>query len=252
MRKLATASYTTKDITTPLLVHSHTSDAARLVFVRLFISTVAGGGDYTAFVTVQRAGAGSEFYIVPITITPVDSGYGAICLSSVSIPVDTNDVIRAYLQGLITDTSVDIYAEVWEDDSNFHTTVPAGYPSGTLGYALSMIGTSPVVRVQVPVRTNNKITLVRGDDYTADHGTALTFSSEQWPNITGATIALIGPSAFTAAGSVVGAGEAMVELDTDDTTAMLAGSYSLVATFPDTHRVTLVPRLQIQMLEEVE
>jgi len=65
--------------------------------------------------------------------------------------------------------------------------VPGTYGAGTAGYALGRIG-SGTITVTQPVSSNGALlSLVRGDDYKAEDGRAITFTSTRWPDLTSAT-----------------------------------------------------------------
>jgi hypothetical protein len=244
MRHLETDQLTSQDVSSTLLCSTYTADRERLIFVRLFVDGISGGGDYTAYLTVQRGGTGSEYYIVPLTVTNVGAGQTAILLTTIAIPVNDEDVVRVYLQGRPADTSVNIFNEVWEDDSNFYTTPPGFFPSGSLGYALGQIGSGSTIRIQVPIMDNNKLELVRGDDYDADHGSGITLSSEQWPDLTDAEVAFV-TEQLTVNAVVLGAQQVLVELTAAQTTSLSSGYFSLVATFTDGDVISLIPKARL-------
>jgi len=118
MKLLETDSASNQDISTAYNAGTYTANAARMVFVRLFADQIAGNGDYTAWLTIQRAGSGSAYRVVPITTAAVASGVTAACLVTIGIPVTNTDVVNAYILGLAGDTTTpDIACEWWEDDA---------------------------------------------------------------------------------------------------------------------------------------
>lgn len=115
MRQLETSTLSNQDISSALLVHTYTADADRELFFRLFADQVTGNGDYVAYITIQRLGAGSAYRAIPITTAEAASGVTAICLTTIPIPVKNTDVVKVYLTGLGGDTTIpDIITEVWE------------------------------------------------------------------------------------------------------------------------------------------
>jgi hypothetical protein len=65
--------------------------------------------------------------------------------------------------------------------------VPGAYAQGTAGAVLGSINPANVT-VQSPVSVlGDTLELVRGDDYFLADGRSLPFSSDDWPNLTGAT-----------------------------------------------------------------
>lgn len=65
--------------------------------------------------------------------------------------------------------------------------VPGAYVGGTAGYALGRIGTDAITIVSPLAADGTTLELVRGDDYQEDQARELTFSSDDWPDLTGAT-----------------------------------------------------------------
>jgi hypothetical protein len=115
MRLIQTSPLSNQDISSALLVCTYTADAAREIFVRLFADQIAGNSDYVAYITIQRAGVGSAYQIVPITTAAVASGVAAIGLITISFPVTNTDVVKVYLTGAAGDTTTpDIITEIWE------------------------------------------------------------------------------------------------------------------------------------------
>ena len=118
MNRLAVSTLSNQSLVAALLCHTYTADADRALFVRLFADQVAGNGNYVAYVTIQRLGAGSAYRVVPITTAAVASGVTAACLTTIVVPVKNTDVVSVYLTGLAGDTTTpDIITEIWEDDS---------------------------------------------------------------------------------------------------------------------------------------
>lgn len=117
MRLIEIDSLSNQSLVNPLLVGSYTADAERGIFSRVFLNQIAGNGDYLFWLEIQRLGAGA-FHRSAITTVPVASGTTACFGSTVIVPVNDTDVIRAYVQGLAADTTTpDSFAEWWEDNS---------------------------------------------------------------------------------------------------------------------------------------
>jgi hypothetical protein len=114
MKQLESSTLSNQDISSALLVHTHTANADREIFVRLFADQVAGNGDYTAYITIQRLGAGSAYRVIPVTTAAAAAGVTAISMTTISFPVSDTDVVGVYLTGLAGDTvTPDIITEVW-------------------------------------------------------------------------------------------------------------------------------------------
>jgi len=73
------------------------------------------------------------------------------------------------------------------DPDPLDNAVPGAYAGGTAGYALGRIGTEDVTIVSPLAADGTTLELVRGDDYQEDQGRELTFTSDDWPDLTGAT-----------------------------------------------------------------
>ena len=63
MRLIETDQLSNQNIATALAVGAYTADAERLIHSRLFLDQIAGNGDYTAYLTIQRGGAGSAYRV---------------------------------------------------------------------------------------------------------------------------------------------------------------------------------------------
>lgn len=105
-------------------------------------------------------------------------------------------------------------------------------------YPLS--GTVTVVSPVGP--TGADIALRRGDDYLAVDGRALDFSSDAWPDLTGATLVLRIGLYAEFDGTVLDASSARVELTAEQTTTLAAGRrrHILTATLANSDVITLV------------
>lgn len=126
MRQLSAAGPDNFDIRTAVLVLTYTADADREIFFRIF-ATVVGNGDYTAYLTIQRLGAGAEFRVSPITTAAVASGVTSMALQSGTICVKNTDVVKIYLVGLAGDSATSaVIREVWD------SCIP-GFAAGSAG-----------------------------------------------------------------------------------------------------------------------
>jgi len=115
MRQLQTATLSNQNITSYLLVGTHTADDTRAIMVSVVLDQVAGGGDYLAYVTRQLAGAGSAYMVGPITTFTVPAAQTAVAFTSVLVPVDNTDVVKVYVKGLAGDTTTpDITTRIYE------------------------------------------------------------------------------------------------------------------------------------------
>ena len=120
--------------------------------------------------------------------------------------------------------------------------VPASYAAGTAGYVLGNVGTAEVVVAGPTLVDGGTLSLVRGDDYAAGDNRAISFTSSDWPVLTGATVVMTmrrRVEAFgtgtdqvwfaeedTVASRVTGVGSQTVvfELTSQDTAALVPGT----------------------------
>ena len=100
MRQITSSTLSNQSLATALLCHTYTADADRDIFFRLFADQIAGNGVYTAYITIQRLGAGSAYEVQPRTAPTVAAGVTSISLITITVPVMNTDVVRVYLVGL--------------------------------------------------------------------------------------------------------------------------------------------------------
>src|SRR3990167_4809867 len=159
MRLIETDTLSNQDISSALLAGTYTADAARLVFCRLFADQIAGNGDYIVYLTIQRAGAGSEYRASPITTAAVASGVTAAVFVTIGVPVTSTDVVKAYIDGLAGDTTTpDLICEWWEDNSLMPTTADrtldvAATGEAGLDYDNVKAATAPTTLTNITVPT---------------------------------------------------------------------------------------------------
>jgi hypothetical protein len=118
------------------------------------------------------------------------------------------------------------------------TALPGSYGAGTAGQIVgnnvdglaALIGSGDITVVSPVSEDGGTITIVQGDDYNNSDSRALEWSSDDWPDVTGAAITLYIEDAagtYSEAGSVVtgGAGTqtVRVELPSADTATLDAG-----------------------------
>ena len=148
MRQIDTSTLSNQDISSALLAHTYTADADRELYIRLFADAVAGNGNYTAYLTIQRLGAGSAYQIIPETIVFAGSGVTAVMFLSGVIPIKDTDVLNVYITGLAADTTTpDIITEIWEDDAVIQI--------GTAGAGLTALGDTRIANLDAAVSTRS-------------------------------------------------------------------------------------------------
>lgn len=115
--QIDTSTLSNQSLTTALLVHTFTNTTrARKVFVQVDLDQIAGNGNYTVYATIQRAGTGSAFRVIPITTAAVASGITSAAFQTAGFPLNSTDVLKVYVTGLAGDTTTpDIVTRVWEE-----------------------------------------------------------------------------------------------------------------------------------------
>jgi hypothetical protein len=117
MRLLETDSNANIDINAATAIGVYTATAGRLVFVRVMVDAVAGGGDYIVYVTLRLGGAGSSYRLIPLTTATAAAALTAIGFVSGAIPMDASDVLTVYIDGLAGDTTTpDTRVDYYEMD----------------------------------------------------------------------------------------------------------------------------------------
>jgi hypothetical protein len=100
--------------------------------------------------------------------------------------VDQQEIPAAYLVGLAGVEYLDA-SIAGVPDGVLDEVVSEHLTSDTTGAKLSLIGTASVTVVSPLASDGETLTLVRGDDYLEAQNREITFSSTDWPDLTGAT-----------------------------------------------------------------
>jgi hypothetical protein len=102
----------------------------------------------------------------------------------------------------------------------------------TIEQVVAALTVAGPVSVMSPVNPEgDELTIVRGDDYKQVDGRAITWSSTNWPTLTGATVTLTirrkktGLVELTTAGTVVDASTVRVELSSDLTGVLVPSDW---------------------------
>ncbi len=97
----------------PLLVDTFTATADAELLVQLYLSGIAGAGNYRMTQTKRLGGVGSIYQgaTIPLGVAPtITTGWFA----GLPIPVRTGDVLRSYVQGLAADVAVGVVVETFD------------------------------------------------------------------------------------------------------------------------------------------
>jgi len=279
-------TFSAKNISSAASVYQYTADGDYKLIIEVYLDSVAGGGDYIGYLTKQLAGAGSAYPILPKTTATAAAGETAFGLWTMSCHVKSGDVVNVMIDGLAGDTSIggkiriiadnyslvetsdiapavlDAVAASYDDPNSIGeainnagsaadplvNAVPGSYASGSAGHALGRIGSGQITTTCI-VAQSGAVTTWQGDDYDADEGRSLdwTDSDNEWPVLTGASIAVIIDEIEEYVGSVVTATgdskKVRLELTAVQTAAIAEGAhvFQVIATLQTTSRkVTLV------------
>ncbi len=183
LTQVDTSTLSNQNITTALLAHTYTNTTrVRKVFVGVDLAQIAGNGDYVAYVTIQRAGAGNAYRAVPITTAAVASGITIATLMSAPIILNATDVLKVYVTGLAGDTTTpDTIVYIWEEwvstDSSGRVELAAtGLDAITATRPSGVATTFPQMVVQLFYRFFGKSTLTATQlkTYAANGSTVVT------------------------------------------------------------------------------
>lgn len=113
MERLAITTLATQDISDILNAATYTAAADKELLVCLYLSGVAGNGNYRACTTKQLGGAGTVFQ-GPTAVVPVATGVTTCMIETTPVAVKSGDVLNVWVQGLASDTSVGVVTEVFD------------------------------------------------------------------------------------------------------------------------------------------
>jgi len=146
MIRLDSSTLSNQNLSAPLLSHTYTVTVDGDLVVSIFLAQIAGNGDYSAYLTIQRQGVGDAFQTDPV-IRSVAAGVTSVPLLIKNVPpVKTDDIIKVYVVGLPADTTTpDVITEIWEESLTLTETIvvstEAYYGSATEVAALAQIWT---------------------------------------------------------------------------------------------------------------
>lgn len=130
------------------------------------------------------------------------------------------------------------------------------------GYASRTLTGGATVNVVAPVLATGEVVIVRGDDYKAANGRALSWTSTSWPDLTGASVYLdvkpVTPGAARSlrlTGSVVtptGTAEVQVDVARTDTASLTPKryAYNLVAALATSGNVVTLATDTLKLIEQ--
>jgi hypothetical protein len=120
LTQFATNTVSNTNLVAATLVATITNNTRiRKLWVNIYLDQCKGGGDYIAHITIQRAGAGSNYESIKTTKT-AGAGITSLYFGSIAVTLNATDVMKVYLIGLATDndTTADVIVDVneeWQD-----------------------------------------------------------------------------------------------------------------------------------------
>ena len=159
-------TFTGKDIHTALSVYEYTADGTYKVRFQIQLTSLAGGGDYSVWATLNDGDAVGDYVIHPKTTITLAAGAQSIWIVSGEIDVMAGDVINIFALGLAGDTSVAGIVRVFSDDATA-TVDPTGIATSA---ALAIVDANvDAIKVKTDALDNSAVTFV-----TAVNGTTIT------------------------------------------------------------------------------
>ena len=110
-------TFTGKDIHTAASVYEYTANGTYKVRFQIQLTSLAGGGDYSVWATLNDGDAVGDYVIHPKTTITLAAGAQSIWIVSGEIDVMSGDVINIFALGLAGDTSVAGIVRVFSDDA---------------------------------------------------------------------------------------------------------------------------------------
>lgn len=213
--------------------------------------TLSGGsvtavGDYVGKMSTATATVPYKTIVLAETVTAAASGASAASIADAV----WDEAISGHLTAGTTGAALNTAGNAADPLLNL---VPGAYGVGTAGYVIgSLTGDQLSVTFASPVIEGGDVGIEAGDAYLNADGRALLWSSDDWPDLTGATCSLVwyvkGKSAavLSVSGTVVNPGAATqstrFDLSATNTNALSRGKYivKVRATLASTAVVTLV------------
>jgi len=113
MDLLQTSVLAAQTIVNPLLAATYTATARMELLINVGLSDVVGNNVYRSCVTRQRSGAGTE-YQSPTSAAVLALTVTTLWLPSLSIAVNSGDVLKVYVQGVAGDVAVGVVTEIFD------------------------------------------------------------------------------------------------------------------------------------------
>jgi len=109
-------TFSAKDIHTAASVYEYTADGTYRTRFQVQLTSLAGGGDYSVWLTLNDGDAVADNPIEPITKITLTAGAKSRWFVSGEVDVMTGDVINVFALGLAGDTAIAGIIRVFSDD----------------------------------------------------------------------------------------------------------------------------------------
>ena len=144
LRELRTATYTNQDISSFRFVGDYTAPFYRTLHASLTAKQLAGGGNYSAYYTMQRVST-TDYFVGPTITVNVPATNNAVIFEFRDIIAEPGNTYRFYIQGLAGDTTTpDTALRIFEEMS--HDILDWGVVTAATGTRITASGLSCVHR----------------------------------------------------------------------------------------------------------
>ena len=132
MRTLVDTTFTGKDISSAVSVYEYTVTVDATLRFQVRVAAVAGGGIYTAYLTLNQGDAGTDDIIEPKSTITLAAGETAAWLVTTSVDAKKDDVVNVFLQGQAGDTDESGVIRIFSD-------LGAAVASSATGYSYASL-----------------------------------------------------------------------------------------------------------------
>jgi len=243
MNLLQTTTLAAQTIVNPLLIATYTATAQYTLLINVSVSGATGAGVYRACATRQRAGAGA-IYQSPTSAAVLAATVTTLWLPSLSLAVNSGDVVKVYAQGLAADVAVGVVTEIFDVTVPALTAIAAAVWNyltvsiatvGSIGKYIvdylaliwgkaALIGSGSAMTT-TPVTASGNVSIIKGDSYLNADGRRLEWTNTAWNVAVGSAIMVIIQNVENFTGTRLSATSIGLELTTAQTAALTEGNF---------------------------
>ena len=132
MRTLVDTTFTGKDISSAVSVYEYTVTVDATLRFQVRVAAVAGGGVYTAYLTLNQGDAGTDDIIEPKSTITLAAGETAAWLVTTSVDAKKDDVVNVFLLGQAGDTDESGVIRIFSDLGAAVAASSSGYSYASL------------------------------------------------------------------------------------------------------------------------